>query len=41
MDNKTVASEIIAEQQDRMRSVLYELDSTIAEDLEKCRGVSI
>ncbi|MDO4341043.1 MAG: hypothetical protein Q4C91_23700, partial [Eubacteriales bacterium] len=39
MDNKTVASEIIAEQQDRMRSVLYELDSMIAGDLEKCRFI--
>lgn len=39
MENRTTASEIIVEQESRMRTVLYELDATIMEDLERCRFV--
>ena len=35
MENKTMASEIITEQEDRLKAIISELDSTIDDSLEK------
>lgn len=36
MENRTTASEIIAEQESRLKAVLYELEATVLDSLEKC-----